>query len=390
MSWQLVEHEALRLPAGALSPAAGRALWQQFDQTGRRLQVAFPGVPTDEQWELTNLGYAGHISLPATPRLQLQPKIPLHNLFALIDIAFDLQSYRWLDGWASCNSWNAYFDRLAGYLARAIARRRRQGLYQDYREREAALPFVRGRLQTARLLTQPGPATIPCEFAEATVDNVDNQILLWTLLQLSRTGLTSAETQSQIQRTARALTGISAVPHSAAACLGRPYNRLNQDYAALHHLCGLLLAGLAPADLAGTATLPAFLVNMAELFERFLFRWLEASLPSPWQLSAQETVYLDDGGQHRFELDLVLRNRAGVRMVLDTKYKRPAGGPSTGDIAQIVAYAQAIGSPVACLIYPTPLPQPLDTTIGSVHLRTLHFDLSQPLASAGAAFLSQL
>ena len=390
MSWRLVEHEPIRLPAAALPLATGWQLWQQFDQTGRRLQVAFPGIPTDEHWELTNLGYAGLITLRGAPPLHLEPRLPLHNLFALIDIAYDLHSFRWLDGWDDCNTLPAYFDRLAHYLAHAIARRRRQGLYQAYVERQETLPVVRGRLLTAEYGRRPDPITLPCHYAEATIDNVDNQILLWTLLQLSRTGLASADTLSQIRRTVRNLAGISVRPFRPPDCLGRSYSRLNQDYAALHQLCGLLLAGLAPADLDGHTALPAFLINMAELFERFVFRWLQVALPTSWQLNAQETVYLDDQGQHRFELDLVLRHNGAIHAILDTKYKRPAGGPSTGDIAQIIAYAQAIGSPAAYLIYPMPLPRPLTTTIGSVQLQTLHFDLSQPLADAGAAFLTQL
>ena len=390
MSWLLPEFEPQLIPADQISTAAGKQLWQQFDQNGRRLQVEFPGIPTNQQWRLTNLGYAGQVGLPGGPQFQLQPKVPVQNLFSLIDTAFNLQSFRWLDGWAKCDTIEAYFDRLALYLANRIARRRRQGLYQAYETRHDDLQFMRGRLDLPRLLAHPQHQTVPCDYAEASHDNADNQILVWTLHLLLRSGLPGHNTQQQLKRTLRSLDGIGIHSFTPRQCRRRLYHRLNQDYERLHLLCALFLEGLGPAEVGGQQLLPAFIVNMAELFERFIFRWLDAELKAPYQLNAQESVYLDDFGRHRFELDLVLRQQGEIQAVLDTKYKHPTGGPSTNDIAQVIAYAQAVGSPRAYLIYPTPLPQPLVTTIGSVDLKTVHFDLAQPLSRGASEFLSQL
>ena len=390
MTWLLKEFEPRSIPASAITHQDGRRLWHQYDQNGKRLLVEFPGIPTDNQWRLTNQGFAGHIALPDGPQIQLEPKVPLHNLFQLIDTAYDLNSFQWLEGWSRCATLAGYFDQLAAYLAAAIARRRRQGLYLNYQERHDTLPYIRGRIDLPKLLARPRSPTVPSDFSEATIDNQENQLLLWTLHTLVRSGLARSDTQAALKRTLRSLAGVSFVSFPASACHDRTYNRLNHDYAPLHHLCGLFLASLSPNGLAGEVPLPAFLVNMAELFERFVFRWLAQTLPADYDLRAQETVHLDDGGRHRFELDLVLRRQGALTAVLDTKYKRPDYGPSTQDIAQVIAYAQATGSDQAFLIYPTPLAEPLNTRIGSVTLRTIHFDLSERVEPAGTSFLNQL
>ena len=78
-----------------------------------------------------------------------------------------------------------------------------------------------------------------------------------------------------------------------------------------------------------------------------------------------------------------------MRCVLDTKYKIPAS-PAAADIAQVVAYAEAKHCRAAILIYPKPLPHPLDTRIGDIRVRSLTFATAGNLDAAGAAFLQEL
>ena len=75
--------------------------------------------------------------------------------------------------------------------------------------------------------------------------------------------------------------------------------------------------------------------------------------------------------------------------VLDTKYKTP-DKPSQADISQVITYAKARGCHHALLIYPQPLPQPLNVTVGDVQLHTVTFGLDEPVAQAGEQLLTQL
>jgi 5-methylcytosine-specific restriction enzyme subunit McrC len=78
-----------------------------------------------------------------------------------------------------------------------------------------------------------------------------------------------------------------------------------------------------------------------------------------------------------------------ARCVLDTKYKR-VSAPSTDDIAQIVAYAEAKGCQDAILAYPFPPIRPLDAWVGDVRVRSVTFALDAGLEQAGRTFLQQV
>ncbi|WP_417158727.1 hypothetical protein [Spirulina subsalsa] len=73
--------------------------------------------------------------------------------------------------------------------------------------------------------------------------------------------------------------------------------------------------------------------------------------------------------------------------VLDTKYKTP-DKPSQADINQILAYAHFKQSDRAILLYPEPLPRPLDEIIHTIHIQSLVFGCDPD--KDGAAFLAQL
>jgi 5-methylcytosine-specific restriction enzyme subunit McrC len=134
-----------------------------------------------------------------------------------------------------------------------------------------------------------------------------------------------------------------------------------------------------------------FLVNMARLYELFVAEWLKAHPLPGFSLKTQEPVNLSDSSNLRFDIDLVLNDTdtGATRWVLDTKYKAP-GLPAHDDIFQIVTYAEATGCREAILIYPTPLPRPLDETIGQIRVRSLTFALDNDLEQAGQEFLREL
>ena len=71
------------------------------------------------------------------------------------------------------------------------------------------------------------------------------------------------------------------------------YHRLNRDYEVLHALCRFFLENSGPAHSSGGHTFFPFLVDMAQLFERFVAGWLQKHLP-PDKLLPQCHVQLSD------------------------------------------------------------------------------------------------
>ncbi|HSM57250.1 MAG TPA: hypothetical protein VK879_13955, partial [Candidatus Sulfomarinibacteraceae bacterium] len=284
------------------------------------------------------------------------------------------------------------YERLAALLARRVLVRARQGFYRAYIEQTAQLPYVRGRMDPVASRALAGQPQVTCRFDEATTDVVDNQILAWTLRCIAHSGLCANGAQELVRRAAHSLDGVARpLPVSADECAQRTYHRLNEEYRPLHALCRFFLEQSGPNHRPGDRDMIPFLVSMPRLYEQFVARWLDAHLPAPWMVRAQERVAVEMASHPlSFFPDLVLYDgRGAARMVLDTKYKMPQT-PAAADVAQVVAYAQSKGCREAALVYPRPLSRPLAARVGEVRVRALHFELKGDLQACGRAFLQQL
>ncbi|GIK38544.1 MAG: hypothetical protein BroJett011_23770 [Chloroflexota bacterium] len=385
---ELTEYQPAHFPAAAIPLSVGQALWESYRQ---QVEVQEPSFKTGGQWRLTAQGWVGHIPLTPEFRFVLKPKIELSNLFRMWEYAYRLNSFRLLDGLVASQSLPEFYENLAHILALRVLDRGRKGFYRAYLAQAERLPYLRGRLELPSALQRPGQINLPCQYEEHTADIADNQILAWTLGRIARSGLCSDRVLPAVRRAYHAFQGlITPVPCGPQASGGRTYHRLNEDYRPLHALCRFFLDQSGPSHLPGDRAMLPFLVDMARLYELFVAEWLRAHLPPHLELKAQEQVDLSTANALHFQIDLSLyeKSTGATRYILDTKYK--AGPPSADDIAQVMAYARVKRSTEAILVYPTPLPQPLDTTLDGLRIRSLTFALSGDLEQAGQRFLRDL
>ena len=386
----LSEYETILLPASRLSVQVGESIWRSLDQNGKKLRVSFPSPKTNHQWQFTAQGWVGQIEIPHHLTLTIQPKLPIARLFQLWELAYDLRLAQLDESITKLASLPAFFSLLAQILAQRVIRRGRQGFEQAYLRQTAVLPYVRGRLLTQQPSSSP-TAQLACRYDARTADIVDNQIVAYTLYQIARTGLCRPTAQTAVRQAYHLLEPLVTLrPFQPSDCQNRSYSRLNQDYAVMHALCRFFLEHTGPLLAEGSHQLMPFLLNMAQLYERSVANWLQAHLPAPYHIKAQESTTLGPNDELRFQIDLTLYGANGRPLaVLDTKYKTP-DKPSQADISQVITYAKAKGCQHALLIYPQPLPQPLNVTIGDVQLHTLTFGLEEPVEHAGPQFIDQL
>ncbi len=360
-----------------------------------QIEVEAPGYRTGYQWRLTAKGWAGYVPLTHDFGLRLTPKVEIDNLFRMLEYAYRLQSFRFLDDLIGCQTLEDYYERLANVLAKRVLDRGRKGFYRDYLAQAEQLPYVRGRLDVARSAVQPWNVRPHCQYQEHTADIEENQLLAWTLWDITRRGICTERVLPTVRQAYRSLQGLASLqPFSPATCSGRRYNRLNEDYHPLHALCRFFLEQTGPSHRQGDRQVLPFLVNMESLFEMFVAEWLKANLPVRWTIRAQERYQIGESNGPRFDIDLVLYDMESgrVRCILDTKYKAP-DTPSTADISQVVAYAKAKDCDEAVLIYPTRLPSPLNASVGEkqkIHVRSLGFALDGDLDAAGQHFVGTL
>jgi 5-methylcytosine-specific restriction enzyme subunit McrC len=385
----LTEYIPVRFPAERLSVGLGETLWRKYSN---QIAVDFPTPKTDDQWQLTSQGWVGFI--PCSPEfgIALRPKVELENLFRMLEYAYNLQSIRFLEGLVDCKSLEDFYERLANILAQRVLDRGRKGFYRTYVPEADDLSFLKGRLNIRQTIQRPWQVKLPCDYQEHTADIEENQILCWTLSRIAQSGMCTERVLPTVRRAYHALRGMaSTMPFKACSCIGRLYNRLNDDYQPLHALCRFFLEHSGPGHEFGDRKMLPFLVNMERLYELFVAEWLKSHLPPSLMLKVQEKVDIGEKQKISFKIDLVLYDgSSGAPIcVLDTKYKTKEQ-PIPEDVTQVTAYAEMKGCTEAILVYPAQLGKSLDAPIGKIRVRSMVFQLAGNLEEAGQAFLKGL
>jgi 5-methylcytosine-specific restriction enzyme subunit McrC len=232
---------------------------------------------------------------------------------------------------------------------------------------------------------------IACHFEEHTPDVDENRILAWTLLQILHSGLCTERSLSLVRQAFRDTASfVELRPCQAEECIGRHYNRLNQDYQPMHALCRFFLEHLGPGHETGDHEMMPILVKMDRLFELFVVRWLEKHLASGFLIQSQEQVIIDANLDIKFKIDISINDERTGRcvFVMDTKYKSEQ--PSASDIQQVAAYAETKDCRDAILVYPVSLGQNLSGKVGQINIRSVVFPLDGDLEKAGNLFIEEL
>jgi 5-methylcytosine-specific restriction enzyme subunit McrC len=308
----------------------------------------------------------------------------------MLEYAYNLKIFKIFDNqFTECQTVDDFYSRLAAFLAHKILARTRQGLYRTYIPVNRHLSAIRGRIEMRETLKKPWNVKLKCHYDEHTADIEDNQILLWTLYVIGRSGLCSATVSSSIRKAYHVLNGlVSQRSFQGKDCVNRSYNRLNQDYQIMHALCRFFLDNCGASHQVGNYTMFPFLVNMPNLYELFVAEWLKLNLPPDLSVRIQSKLNIG------FIIDLeIYEIQTGKTVyILDTKYKVPQNSSSSDDKIQVVAYAASKICSEAVLVYPKPLINPLNKPSGdsNIRVRSLTFSIDGDLEQAGKTFLNRL
>jgi 5-methylcytosine-specific restriction enzyme subunit McrC len=384
---ELTEYEANFFQRDEIDKLAGMELDQKYEN---QVDVEFPNLRTGYQWQLKAKGWVGYI--PVTPELHLKinPKVPIQNLFGMLEHAYNLKGFCFLEGLMDCDSLEDFYNNLAHILADKVLERCRKGLYRTYLPKTQQLSYVRGRLDVQQIIQKPWNVKLKCDYEEHTADVKENQILAWTLYIIGRSSLCSERVSPKVRKAYHELQGLVTLqPCSAKDCLTRQYNRLNEDYRLLHILCRFFLENSSPSHERGIYKTLPFLVDMAHLYELFVAEWLKKNTPQGYFFKQQHPIEISQN--RHFIIDILLYNAATGKTiaVLDTKYKAPELAGNT-DIHQMISYANTTKCEQAFLIYPKDLTQPLDVESDQIRVRSLTFSLDDNLDRAGETFLKNL
>ncbi len=382
----LIEYQSQLYPRNQITQQDIAIVKQQYSS---QVKISLQDTNQGDCWKFIAQGWVGYIPISSNLAIKIMPKIVIANLLGMLEYAYNLKSFQFLDGLTYCYTLEDFYNRLVEILCNKILIRCRQGLYQKYLEETRKLTYVRGKLDIKQSLKKPWNINLHCTYEQQTTDIPENQILLWTLYLISRQSFCNVCVKSLVRKTYHTLQSCISLRSFTVLDLNNfQYNRLNQDYQQIHSLCQFFLANSMPSHNLGNQEMLPFLVNMADLYEKFVAEWLKINLGDRFKLNSQKKVDLK---ACKFHIDLLIKDTVSKKnlYVLDTKYKNPDHRLNI-DISQVVTYATIENCTNAILIYPQQLQKPVNTPIGDIQVKTLVFSLQDNLETSGKNFLRDL
>ncbi|MXY09463.1 MAG: hypothetical protein F4033_16980 [Acidimicrobiaceae bacterium] len=303
------------------------------------------------QWRVSAHNYVGSINV-AGLQVLVRPKIPLRNLFLLLEVG--LRPQDWHDEAVRFETTGDLLPALVSFFARTTETTLARGLYHSYREQHDQLVALRGRVDIARQLTQPGVA-IPtaCKFTEFTADLIENSYLKAAVTRSLRVARVQAIDRRRLMQHLVTLEDVGDVRHHHSDHDRVVFGQLNEHYRPALRLARLVLANLTLQDIVGETQASSFMLDMNALFERFVAERLQRALRGRLDVKAQDHDRLDEERTIAIRPDLVFRTAGAPSFVADIKYKLTddAAAGRHADYYQLLAYTTALNLPEGVLIY---------------------------------------
>ena len=241
----------------------------------------------------------------------------------------------------------------------------RQGMPQQYTDREDDLPALRGRLDITRQFSvlAASPQMLACRFDERSPDVALNQVMKAATSKLSRLAR-APDNQRALRELGFAYADILVVPLGVLRWDRIVLDRTNTRWRELLSLARLFLEDRHQQTSSGSIDGYALLFEMNVLFEDYVARLLAWALADTGlRVSAQgghrDCLFEGEMGRFRTRPDLIIREGSRVAVIIDTKWKRlaartydPKCGVSQGDVYQSMAYGRLYDCPNVVLLYP--------------------------------------
>jgi 5-methylcytosine-specific restriction enzyme subunit McrC len=322
-------------------------------------------VPTARRhtYRITPAGRVGSIDAPGC-RLILRPKIPLRNLFFLLDPSTELPEQTGQD----VDPEQAVLDWLAAKLLGMLQERLAQGLHRGYAEQVVQGQYLQGRLDVAAQLREQRPGQLHCVHDQFTTDLPCNQALRAAAEVVAGCWLVSEGVRSGLRRALGGFPEVTNLPLTPDLVERAQRGRMPPGYGPGLELCGLLAGSIV------NGTTPAFLLDLDRVFEVWVTRATQAALAQVEDITVevQQTTRRESptGPSLSLRPDIRIVRSNGPALVLDAKWKRlPVEGVIPEDVYQVAAYCTALETPRGVLIYPGRRDRVWDYSLGAIRLR---------------------
>lgn len=337
--------------------------------------------------------YVGLIPLNERVYIEVEPKMPVGNLMAilsavggeLIEMPLLEREYRAAPGTAP-----PVLDAFASAFVASLRRVEVEGLPKAYEPVTGAGPSLKGQIQfnesIQRFWSQGTRHRAVCSYFDLTADVDGNRLLLYAvhlLLAQHRATGSAARNVSSLGHFEEMLTraGVSLVQVNPRTISSDAYQRASRDYVRALRLARLIVSGDGielPAS-GSDVSLPSFLVNMESLFEKYVRHIVWKRLPDLNVLDGNREgskPLFDDRRLPPANPDVVVRgDDDDCVVVFEAKYKV---AENRDDVNQVLAYALSYRIPQIVLVLPAESEADRGlTVVGEVHgIRVLRYRLN--------------
>lgn len=297
-----------------------------------------------DRWLVTAKSYVGSIGTDEVSFL-IRPKARLSNLLAMMDVEVPSETWRReVVALQTDPDLSAVMARLFCVACEYVTAR---GLRRSYVTKEEMLVAPRGRINVAEIVRRPGlQSPIPCRFDEHTADIPINRLLRAAVERARRipslAPVWKHRLRAQLVELADAVTPMKDFTWVPTWQPGP----MERHYVSAVRLADLLLRHASVRDAAGDVPTNAFLLNMNDLFEKWVTRRLAEASPG-LDVVAQHKAALGTAREIPMEPDITFWRGRQVMAVADCKYRLAFGQPRQEDMLELLRRSGVVAEEAA-------------------------------------------
>ncbi|HJG57644.1 MAG TPA: McrC family protein [Corynebacterium xerosis] len=332
------------------SPAELDITRRQAEALQRTGFVALSPIAGD-RWRVTPSSFVGSLVMEDI-ELLIRPKINPENLFLLLEPG--LPPHAWRRETFDYGSSSDLLPSVISFFARTVETSLGRGIIRSYESRREELVALRGRVDYSGQFRMGGTLSpVACAFDEFSQNTVENRALKSAIRKALRVPRIAHDVRRLLMYQLAALEDVDDASISAEVIDSISLNRLNRHYEPALRLSRLILANLTLTDAHGSTEAQSFMVDMNDLFQRFVTERLRRALRGRAVVKGEPTHHLGVGRQIPMQPDLVFSTADGTpRCVGDVKYKIATDARARNqDYYQLLAYVTSMGLPEGMLIY---------------------------------------
>ena len=336
---QLAEYQQIEVE---LTDIAARQLQAV---AGSRLTLS----PSPHGFLIRASSHVGSIAVPGVV-VQVVPKVPVENVLHLMTWSTERITFSQSEIGQATRSLTAA---VAAWYARMLERTLVLGVDRAYLEEVDRVVALRGRIDWPAQAKAVGlPTPVACRYDEWSIDTRANRIAAAAALVLLRNPAVPPHSAFALRRLLKLLEGAGPLRPNDLSGHDDVLTRLNEHYRSTLQLARIILRAGGPSHGAGHAPVSAFMVDMNDVFEDFVFVSLKHRMRGSWGVD-KRTIPLDIAQHVPTEADLLFTDQSGTdALVADSKYKLISDGRGrNADYYQLLAYCTSLGLPRGVLIY---------------------------------------